>query len=502
MKHWNWKRLLSMMVALSVALITTSGVAADPYQEEVDKGPKTVTLVLVGDAGLEQDMVFDEINKLLIEDINTTVNVKNIDWADYDAKYRLMFQAGEDFDCTFGATWLDYAGLANRGALLEITKEMQQNYCPNLMPTIIAQADYLRGMFVNGKNYALQGESPIYRAGAVYAVRGDLMEKYGIEQITNLDELFDYFLAIAQNESDMTAISGGDCTSWMLEGFLVANSLFWLGDRSSGVVISIGGDKWESLYTQDCFIDYAKKLKDLNEAGVFARGILSDQAGMGDYFRSGQSALFSNQIESTTATCQALNAEHPDWNVKVVDVTWGSKKISTVAPNMAWVINIRAREPERALMVLDKLIAQKEYYDLFAYGIEDVHVTYYGDLEYLRTERGAANYNQIPWTGGIDAVKRFEYGVPAEYYEMYARWTSESVDIPTINFVFDDTNVSNELAACNNIRGSYMSMLLTGNTPGSVEDTLDEMNRKLDAAGWNEVIAEAQAQYDAFLAGF
>lgn len=66
------------------------------------------------------------------------------------------------------------------------------------------------------------------------------------------------------------------------------------------------------------------------------------------------------------------------------------------------------------------------------------------------------------------------------------------------SFSFDKTNVEPEHAACNAVMGKYMAELYTGTL--DIDEMLPTIQEELRVAGYETVMAEAQAQLDAYLA--
>ena len=60
------------------------------------------------------------------------------------------------------------------------------------------------------------------------------------------------------------------------------------------------------------------------------------------------------------------------------------------------------------------------------------------------------------------------------------------------------TNVVDQYTACSNIMDKYYKALLSGSV--DVESTIEQANSELEAAGLADIIAEKQAQLDAYLA--
>ena len=69
-----------------------------------------------------------------------------------------------------------------------------------------------------------------------------------------------------------------------------------------------------------------------------------------------------------------------------------------------------------------------------------------------------------------------------------------------MGFVLDTSNIQNEISACNNVVSGYIGILNGGKseTPEEVIKTLDELNEKLKANGVDKIVAEVQAQIDAW----
>ena len=66
-----------------------------------------------------------------------------------------------------------------------------------------------------------------------------------------------------------------------------------------------------------------------------------------------------------------------------------------------------------------------------------------------------------------------------------------------LGFVFDSTNVANEIAACKSAVQTYYKQLFTGSV--DPDPTIKKMEAELKAAGVDTVIAEMQKQFDEWL---
>ena len=67
-----------------------------------------------------------------------------------------------------------------------------------------------------------------------------------------------------------------------------------------------------------------------------------------------------------------------------------------------------------------------------------------------------------------------------------------------LGFTFDPSNVQDEIANCASIMEQYKGELLTGTADPEV--TVPQMMQEMRDAGFDDIVAEAQAQVDAFMA--
>ena len=82
----------------------------------------TLTFYLYGSPGAANEDILKEINTKLTADINTSVEVKYIDWGDINTKYPLLWASGEEFDMAYASinTAVPFYTLAKQGSLYDI----------------------------------------------------------------------------------------------------------------------------------------------------------------------------------------------------------------------------------------------------------------------------------------------------------------------------------------------------------------------------------------------
>ena len=91
--------------------------------------------------------------------------------------------------------------------------------------------------------------------------------------------------------------------------------------------------------------------------------------------------------------------------------------------------------------------------------------------------------------------------IPAGVYLLH-QYNDSATLTDHLGFVFDTTNVSNEVAACSNVYSEYKNNLQNGlyESQEETEAMLDEFLAKLQANGLDTLKTECQAQIDAWTA--
>jgi putative aldouronate transport system substrate-binding protein len=154
------------------------------------------------------------------------------------------------------------------------------------------------------------------------------------------------------------------------------------------------------------------------------------------------------------------------------------------------------------MMTLNLMATSKEIMDLTSLGIEGVNWEAVGEDQY----RELTPYTPSNWWGwrNIDLMRtKFDENATEvdvkvkalnEYYLENLR-PEHVLD----GFNFDATKVSTQFAAVEAAMGTYWYPLLNGFVD-DVDATIAQFKAALEVAGMNDILAETQAQIDAFVA--
>lgn len=459
-------------------------------------------MILLGAKPTDFDLVYAEVNKLLKQKVNATLNVSFIDWGDIDQKYPLMFATNEDFDMAYTASWAKYEETANKNGFLNLTPELLQQYAPQTMEKQPKEA--WEQAKINDKIYMVPNDT--FEVGSYLAlIRGDLREKYKIAPVKSVDELSNYLKTVAKNEKDLQAW-GNTGEPGSLDKMTIYQPNEWFnGGATGGIVngltykITDPSGKIFSVYDTP---EYAKQLqltKDLADNGVWSKNAIVSKDDKAALFTSGKSSMLTWNLRTLSNIAQQVNKEHPDWKPEIVDVSPDAKRFVNSYLGNGIGIHATSKNPERALMVLDLLRYDKEIHDLTNYGIIGVHWEPVGDNKYkiLADSAKFPPSGACPW-GWNSQLERDGEGAPPQTAELLAKWKQNNIVVNKLQmFSFNAANVKTEQAAIDNVYKTYLYPLYFGLVDPVTG--LTKFKQKLKEAGIDKVQTELQLQLDDFM---
>lgn len=465
-----------------------------------------LTMYLIGEPIEDFDMMWDEVNKYLDEKYNCTVQPEWLSWGEHTNKYSLLFSGNEDFDLIFTATsWGHYNEMLPLNAFYPLEEDFIKTYGPDLMDAVPEEAwDQVRS---NGIPYMVPHNNKEYQQEAI-AVRGDLMEKYGFDDIATMDEYNAFCEACA---ADGIYGNNGGAGSYYLEfrsrGFATTG-----GTPKGGEFLLYNKDDVNDLdfyyiFDEPWFTDFCKEMKSQADAGVWTPDILNSTAERQEGLLNGTCATLLWNIGSCATYGNQANASHPEWNIKVVDPLRDEPKQLTPYSNAGMAINNNSKNPERAMMVINALYTDRYLQELTRLGIEGTHWEAVGDDQYtlLKDTLGVDTYCDWGWTN--EKLMRTEYipeesktSVDKDEERLIAEFDEKAATPhPYDSFAFDPSNVATEFAAVGAAYENYYAPLVNG----LVEDpeaTIAELKKALDDAGMQDIIAEVKRQAEEYIA--
>lgn len=485
----KWIMAAAVMLAAGI-MFAGAGCASLNQEEQITENQQKlehadITLCFIGTAPDDMDMVLEKFNELAGRDLNCSVSIQWITWGDFSTRYSIVLSSGENIDLIYAANWLDFYENAQRGAFAPLD-DLLETYAPKTMEVLTENAR--AQATVNGKLYAIPANYTNYNALGVI-VRGDLMDKYGIEPIETFDDYLNFCDIIVKNEGmDPTGMCS--MNNDMVTMYVMSKGYYPItGTTSSPYWIDLQDKDYNVYFQSECpgIEEYLSHAKEWHEKGYWADNVLASKDET--LFDSGKAA---SRIHNYDAYLGAYGL-NPDKNVRYYNLANPIVRQTVLQDAMA--IPASSGNKERAMMLLEKLRNEKEYYMLLTYGIEGYHYKVDGQkMEFLNR-----NYGNEPGTWGFrdEKFKCWDSVLPDEAIGMRKEFEENAVDTPLVNFDLNLSGIEAEYNAVKEITALYYDPLKLGYI--DYEEGMKSLNEQLEQAGNEKVKAEIQRQIKEYL---
>jgi len=423
-----------------------------------------------------QSEVEAELNKLSTAAVGVTVETK---YLTADAM-RLWLSAANPYDIAFTSSWFnDYASQASAGYFTDLTDKLPA-IAPdlyNFIPPLIWQ-----GSNVNGRIYAIPTlkDNASSQFWVIDKAKADALN-IDMSSLTTWDSIEPVLAAAKAAALDtyplMLNKSGLSGLTAMFDSFNP--------DLNIGVPYANNDSKVVSFLTDN---DFLQRLTTLHE--WYAKGYINPDA----------ATLDLPPDDTVVTSAQGYPGADAIWAAQqghaVVSSQYYGPTLSTdsVRGSMT-AISASSENIDKALEYLQYANLNHEYRDMLAYGIEGVH--------YWINDQGTVervNRDYAPWSFSQATFYTMTpmFPAPKDIAESYKEMNDTAIATNALGFAFDTTSVDEQVTACTILMREAAPALFTGTADPAVAvpKLLDDLN----AAGYQEIIAECQRQLDAFLA--
>jgi len=487
----------------------TTGQTSEPAKEKEPVKPELepyeVSIVYFGTPQEDDALIEEKLNEYFKDKINATVSLQPIAPSDYKKRTELMMNTGEKMDLVFATSWLDFFGNVTKGAFLELD-DLLEKHGQGIKNSI--NPLYLEAPRMKGKLYAVPTNKEITQ-GKAFTYRKDIVDKYNIqiETINKVADLEPWYELMSKEEPDMINqyMNGGS------------------GDFGGGYMMYETQSNYRPIgptpAKQPMFlVDYTEtdikvksvldpEIVDINKNEVelhrkyYEKGYINSDAGTsttngGDIRRQGkiwaQTSVWKPGMDLELQIADNNAYEYVSHVIEEPIVT------TDLATGSMFAISRTSKDSERAMMVLNYLHTDPYVVNLFVNGIEGKHYKKVGDNRIEPIADSGYGKTALFWVIGSQMLNYLKPGQPDDLYINWEKFNNEAKRFPLMGFVFDDTNVKNEITQLTAIATEYKA-IYTGAVKEPVKQ-LEERNTKFKAAGIEKVQAELQTQIDAWRA--
>jgi len=454
------------------------------------------------------------INEISIPAINVEIEFQVTSVSEYGQQIGLMMSSGEQLDLVlaYPAAPANLSSMYSMGQVMDLT-DLLDEYGQGILAELAGvNESFIDGTSFDGSPY---GVTCLYnKVSTQYLLfRGDILDKYEIDinEIETYSDLEAVYDIILENEPTMIPIVG------MMQGTGVItfryhetlDSIFTdstkyfdafgsAGDTGYGIVL------YDDPYTvvdprkTEAYLENLNQVYDWYQKGyVYKDAAIS--VDMPETLASSGN-VFSFYMGSETGV-EAVKSAQIGYPIRALALDQG-----TIKPSMlnafVWCISSTSKLPEAAMKFMNLMYTSDEINNLMAWGIEgrdyvvvDGIATYpegvtsqtvaYHTADFLVPNQ----YRVVPWEG---------IGSSAELREQVLEENLNAIASPLLGFIYDQSNVTNEAAAVANVIAEHSPALVSGVV--SAEEGLQAYLDDLEDAGIDIILADMQAQLDAFWA--
>ncbi len=498
------KKILALVLALAM-ILAVAGIAA---AEDLP----TITIMFHGSNVSDDTAVLEAVNAYIADKVGAKLEVIWGTWGDFDDKSTNALMSGdESVDMYFTCSWSknEYNTYAKNGYYLKLDDLIAEygEALTKAIPEALMQAATIEG--AEGKGiYAINGYKD-FATQNCWDVNVTLLTELGftLEDVEKRS-----FFEFGDLFAKAKEVKGDSFYPFLVEPMvlerMVTNSIIVAGDSGSVNLLS--------LYLNP---------DDVSAEGIYGNVLLNKFATpeykafvekMYEYYQAGyvDPALAVAETSNDTRTntqlkgqyligtqSYALGYEHQaseERGIEVAFVPCTDPYVDTTASQGAMVaISTASNHPVESFKFLALLNSDPYLMTLLNYGVENVHYTKNEDGLIVFTD---ARASYTPWTNGMGNVTILPDTAPegAGFRKSFVEYYSSAKAIPALGYVFDNSEVQNEMAALANVASQYALALDAGAVDPAT--ALPAFLDALEAAGMQTYLDAANAQLSDYLA--
>lgn len=433
--------------------------------------------------------VFAAVSEYAQKKINATVVIHDMTLADYSTKMPVIISSGQDYDICLA---VNYAGLVSYqdevkvGAFYQLSQQNLQKYAPESLKQI--PQDVWNSAKINSSIYGF----PIYKEeGAQYGYmfNTDLAKQYNLDY-SKLKTWKDIGPLLESLHTQAPSAIGMNSKSiWNLASYSISAGDFGVipvpGDKT------FSGQKASTVFnpydTQE-FKDFCTTMHQWYKDGYFPQNPQAYTNTVADFTSN---HLLAAEV-GYTPDYEKSYSKRVGHTITFLPAT---PALYEGASNFQ-VISAKSKNPTRAMEFLNLVNSDINMGNLLRHGIEGTHYTKNGNMVTLMNSGKGYEYD-FGWQWGNVFNQNWVDTYPSDITEAYKKFNSSCVSNPLVGFYFDNSSVTNQVAAVNNVMNQYYKPLSTGvmDPATGIPSFISALNQN----GAKDIMQAEQKQITAFL---
>lgn len=442
------------------------------------------------------EMVTEKVNEILRAKYNIEVEFQISDSGSYKQNMTLALSSGEQIDI-LSTLFASYSNMVNQGYLMDLEEEdLLQTYGQGIIE-VLGQ-EYIDACRVGGILYGLTNTRDYASGRGCIAVGTEYLDAVGYEapsdageiiKITE-EELNDIFAKLHAEYPDLEVYRPA------ANDLVQQTMIDQIGGDNFGVLLGTSDElKIINLFESDEYMNFCKRVYNWNQLGYISKDAAADTTNVGTLVKENVLMAYGTGGKPGSKVQESTG----DGRDMTIFQTRADYISSSSISSYPWVMPITTASPEASMVLLNELYTNPVLSDLIIYGIEGTHYEITED-GFLDANAGTSpdTYSTLNWLYPNQFASTVLVGNTADLWDRTRKFNEEAIKSPAMGFAFDSTTITTELTAVTNVYEEYQKSLEYGFVDPEVG--IPEMLEKMNNAGLAKIIAEKQAQLDAWAA--
>ena len=444
------------------------------------------------------DDVIAAVNAISIPAINVEIVVRPLPIFETGLQYPLLIGTGERIDLMC-IVFQDVTNFARQG-LLKPLEQLVADYAP-----YISEAETKYSLFdgsrFDGSFYSVSTINYVYGSAGGYLIKSSHLARAGLDtrdrqaSLAEIGGLLGAIKAIYPDSFPNALKTSGQKTSRF--GYTSLVDVFG-PSGAAGALLDTESTTIVNLFASEAYRSYLAILRDWHLKGYTnpdaAVSDVSEMDRLINGIASGMAMISQPVIKSDVSATvgEAMTM------FTLTDIYLPSQGM----PGVSWAVPVTSADPVNAIRFLDLMFSNPKISNTLLWGIEGRHyIVEDADRFLIRFPDGVDADNSGYFnTYGLYGNRLYEYIWDIENdRETNAAYTARARANPTraAGYIYDSTKMLNRIAAVEAVLAEYLPALESGSA--SIDVIYPVFISKLQAAGISQIIADNQAQFDAWL---
>lgn len=443
--------------------------------------------------------VEEAINAITREKISVEVDLVPIEIWNYSSQVSLALQGGEKMDLIQSLG--DFNTAVSTGMTLDIT-DMLDSLAPE-SKALVGDA-WLAATSHEGRVYGIPTFKPIALTPMVI-YRKDIADAIGLDMsaVNSVGDMTDILRKVKAAYPDMTPLAAVN-TGNIGVGLTVPNVDYLTDNYFSPKGVLLNDELTVvDFYASEAFAQVSELARTWYNENLVMKDAATTASAASELMSSGNYfcyiASYSYPEADTAASLEAVTGGYP-LGAKII----GSAFLDTSSINaLTWMVASTSKVPEAALKFLNLTFTDKDVVNLIIYGLEG--------RDYVWNDDGTVRYPDNQDSTTVPYTAQLSCGTLGNFFIMHPMQGTDPASLDweleqnknaktsvAMGFTFDSSPVKAEYTAVTNVIEQYLPGLICGSADPKTEIPL--FLERLADAGLGEIIAQKQAQLDAWLA--